>query len=560
MPSLELLKARTVLWLKGAPLQRTTQGYIALLFMLALFYFAPGLLSPRSFWVPDEIRFAEVLRQMLHNGHWLAPQIDGQYFLEVLPAYFWISAWPAALLGGITPFAFLIVTWLCAAGILVGIYLLADEFFDRPPLGLMSGLLFMSTFLAMYSAQTVNPGMLSTFGVVFAIYAFYRGYRRRSYGWYVAFYLFCALGVLSGGPGGILIPLAAALCFLLHRVQWREAAKLLLNPGLLLLGAAVGGWLLWAWMAGNQTFTAQILQVHFSASAFGYEHWYEAPFYLLLCPVLFLPWAAFLPQAFRNVFRIVPDGVLLSAWWAATGLIAVIAMRGQTFADLLPVLPALAMIAGTYMRALYDSGDAENTPFLISSCAAAFLSFGAASLLPVLALFLPVLEHATLWVLPCLFVPLLGLAILWGWMGRVKPFFVTMFLGVWLFSACATQLGVYEIDSHMTTRNLTSDVARMEREGREVAAYRVPEGWFAFYARGGPEELEDRAELQGFCEREGTVILMRSEDLGDLGRCSYRVLATDGIGGREYVLLLSEQEEPGKDSEPAEPEWDTNVF
>jgi 4-amino-4-deoxy-L-arabinose transferase-like glycosyltransferase len=557
MPSLELIKARTLLWLKGEPLQRTTQGYMALLFLLALFYFAPGLLSPRSFWVPDEVRFAEVVQQMLHHGHWLAPQLGNGPFLDMLPAYFWISAWPAALLGGITPFAFLIVTWLCSVGILAGIYLLADEFFDRPAVGLMSGLLFMSSMLAVWGAQSVNPAMLSTLGLVFAMYAFYRGYRRRSYGWYVGFYAFAALAVLSGNLAGLLIPLAAVLCFLLHRKQWKEIGKLLLNPGLLLFGAVVGGWLGWAWLAGNEAFAAQFARLHFSASAFGYEQWSKALVYLLLCPAAFLPWTAFLPQALRSVFRGPSDGTVLCAWWLAAGLAAVTALRGQGLGDLLFVVPALSLIGGIFMRGLYDAGDAENRPFLISSCVAAFLCFGLASLLPLLALFMPVLEHATLWILPCLFVPLLALAVLWGWMGRSKPFVVTLFLGLWLFSACFAQLFVYELDSFMTTKDLASAAARMKREGRTVAAYGVPPGWFVFYAGGDLKELSGRSDLRGFCSRKGTVILMSSRDLHHLGQCPYRVLTTDQIAGREYVLLLGDSGGSAADSEP---EFETNIF
>src|SRR3989442_8824830 len=67
-------------------------------------------------WPPDETRVAEISREMLVDGSWLRPQLNGRPFLEEPPLFYWFQAgafaaagepsaaaarWPAALTAGL---------------------------------------------------------------------------------------------------------------------------------------------------------------------------------------------------------------------------------------------------------------------------------------------------------------------------------------------------------------------------------------------------------------------------------------------------------------------------
>ena len=66
--------------------------HILILIGAALVCYLPALVAPREFWVADETRYAEVLREMIHDGHWIVPRLNGQFYADKPPLYFWFSS------------------------------------------------------------------------------------------------------------------------------------------------------------------------------------------------------------------------------------------------------------------------------------------------------------------------------------------------------------------------------------------------------------------------------------------------------------------------------------
>src|SRR5215470_4486551 len=78
------------------PSHRRLAG-IALVGALTLLY--GWRLGARSFWEPDEPRYAEIGREMLATGDWVVPRLDALRYYEKPPLVYWSAAAAFALIG-----------------------------------------------------------------------------------------------------------------------------------------------------------------------------------------------------------------------------------------------------------------------------------------------------------------------------------------------------------------------------------------------------------------------------------------------------------------------------
>src|SRR5437660_8850629 len=70
---------------------------LVILLALSLLFFLPKLGMP--FLDPDEGLYASIPHEMLSDGDWAIPHINGVPYLEKPPLYFWLTAFTFALFG-----------------------------------------------------------------------------------------------------------------------------------------------------------------------------------------------------------------------------------------------------------------------------------------------------------------------------------------------------------------------------------------------------------------------------------------------------------------------------
>ena len=129
--------------------------HISLLLLLSIIFYLPGVITSRDFWVEDEARYAEVTREMIYQGKWLVPHLNGEFYPDKPPIYFWLSALIAIITGTITPFSFMFITFLSALGCIFVNYFFSAELFGEES-ALISSLVLMSTLLFLFCAQIVR--------------------------------------------------------------------------------------------------------------------------------------------------------------------------------------------------------------------------------------------------------------------------------------------------------------------------------------------------------------------------------------------------------------------
>ncbi len=350
---------------------------------------------------PLEAKYALVARDMLRGGPMLVPHVFGEPFPDKPPLYFWVTATLGWLNGGdideVT--ARLPAAAAALAGLLL-VYRLGTELFG-PRAGLLSALILATSNLSFWYARQGHPDQFLTTFVTLACLGLWRGFtattRRGAAGWMAVAYGGMALGVLSKGLIGLIVPLLAGTAYLLAIGPARALPpRLRLLPG---LGVFLAVALAWYGPAvahyGRSYLYETLIHQHFVRYARTWSHagpWY---YYLGEFPAGFFPWVLFLPGAIVLGWRArgprpgQPEETAAPAvpglrpfffplGWFATGFVFFSLATGKRGAYLLPLYPAAALMVGW----LWDRTLGGRTPTRWTGIPLGMLS-GAAALLAV---------------------------------------------------------------------------------------------------------------------------------------------------------------------------------
>ena len=141
---------------------------ISTIFLLA------GLLSNREFWVEDEARYAHILTELMEGGHWLVLYLNGEFYPDKPPLFYWLASIPAYLYGQISVRSFMWVTYLSGIATVLASYELSRLWFSVR-ISILSSMVLMSTLLFIVCAGIVRMDMLMTLFIILAARSFWLG-------------------------------------------------------------------------------------------------------------------------------------------------------------------------------------------------------------------------------------------------------------------------------------------------------------------------------------------------------------------------------------------------
>ena len=140
--------------------------YLLIAAVILIVYILP--LGGRPLITPDEARYAEIPREMLQNGNWVSPRLNGVRYFEKTPFSYWAFAVSFKIFG-MNRFALRLPCMLAMLGCAWIIYLLMSQYYDRR-LSLFGATVFAALpFVAILASVAITDMILTFFvtGVTF---------------------------------------------------------------------------------------------------------------------------------------------------------------------------------------------------------------------------------------------------------------------------------------------------------------------------------------------------------------------------------------------------------
>lgn len=303
----------------------------------------------RPLLLPDEGRYASVVREMLAGDAWL-PTLNGLPFFHKPPLFYWIDM-AAMKVFGVNAFASrmgsMLGAWLMGASLLLALRRWSTARVAAAALGVLA-----TTPFFFVGAQYANHDMLVAGLISAAIFALVRAIeapQRIALGWLVLGAVGCALAVLAKGLIGFVLPALVLGPWLLAQRRWRDIARLLHPVGLLAFLVVAAPWFFVMQLRFADFFDYFFVEQHFRRFLqTSFNNVNPFWFYLAVLPALTLPWSLWLPAALRRLWSRREAYTGLYVWW----LIAVVGFFSLPSSKLVGyVLPALAPLCALLAQA-----------------------------------------------------------------------------------------------------------------------------------------------------------------------------------------------------------------
>ena len=322
-------------------------------------------LGARDLWAPDEPYFAEGAREMVVDGEWLVPHVNGVVTTDKPPLFFWTIAVLSLAAGAVTPWTARLPSALAALGTLLLVMRLSRRF-DGERTAWLAGLVLISTLMFWDKAHWAQIDSLLCFTIWMALSAFEACRAGEAAGARagVLFWLAAAVAVLAKGPVGLLLPLGIAVLVTASDPgpgRWRRLASPI---GPLLFVLVVGAWAAAATAgSGGEYSVWGALEEHFVHRGLHGLHHRQPPwYYLQVLPLHLLPWSGLVPGALVLAWRRRADPAdrfLLVASLFVVLFFSISTEKRDLY--VLPAVPAFALMVARLIDRLAALGGAATT-------------------------------------------------------------------------------------------------------------------------------------------------------------------------------------------------------
>ena len=344
-----------------------------------------------------EPMFVEAARQMMITGDWVTPYWNGETRFDKPPLTYWLVSLSFNLFG-VNEWGARIPSALAAiAVVILGFYTLKNFGFSRAKeektsstklwvsAWIGAGIMALNPFWIAWGRTGVSDMFLSS-GIALALLSFFLGYgysetNSKSYfglsisrWWYIAYWVFMALGVLAKGPVALVLPGITVIVFLLYVGRFIEVVKE--TPWLLGISSFIlicVPWFVLVTLEHGQEYINTFFGLHnvqrFTSVVSRHPGaWY---YYFPVIMVALLPWSIYLPLAIAklkvwqrkkwvNSPRFTHLGIFCLCWFLVV-LVFFSSSVTKLAGYVLPLIPAGAIIIALFWSEQVETKSEESS-------------------------------------------------------------------------------------------------------------------------------------------------------------------------------------------------------
>ena len=193
----------------------------------------------------DETRYVLMSKDMLKSHDFMTLYLNGEYFFEKPPLYFWIECIFFKLFGFVNEFSARFPAALSGMLLCYAVYFSGKKFISNF-YGVVSSLVLATclefTILSKYAILDIYLCLFCALSVFSYFGTHVAAEKNKKYFWWL-FYLFCALAVMAKGIPGLVIPAGTVFFSSLYTKTFKEIFKpLYIIPGIVLFLAITLPW------------------------------------------------------------------------------------------------------------------------------------------------------------------------------------------------------------------------------------------------------------------------------------------------------------------------------
>ena len=283
-------------------------GLFLALFILSLF--------GRPLFIPDEVRYAEIAREMIVHGNWIVPRLDGLLYFEKPPLGHWLNAMSLFLFGE-NEFAVRFASAIAAGSTALIAYVLSRRFFQSQRTALLAVFIYLTFFeIQVVGTMSVLDSIFTLVlnaGIAAIVLAAMAGNREGQTRWLLVGGGLLGLAFLAKGFLAFVVPGLVLGAWLL----WQRNFDLLLKRSWLAVLAAivvVAPWAIAIHLQQPDFWRYFVVVEHLQRfAAENAQHKAPIYYFVVALPVVAFPWFFLLPSALKGILATPGDASLRSA-------------------------------------------------------------------------------------------------------------------------------------------------------------------------------------------------------------------------------------------------------
>jgi 4-amino-4-deoxy-L-arabinose transferase-like glycosyltransferase len=536
---------------------------------------------------PLEAKYALAAREMTRGGPWLVAHLFGQIYPDKPPLYFWATAGVAELRGGRLDEVSARLPAVIGGLVSLAFTLALGEALFGARAGLVSATVLATSGLFFWYARQGHPDQFLIASVTLACLGLWQSFTaprgRRRTAWVALAYTAMALGVMSKGLLGLVLPLLAGGSYLALTGPLRAVPRRVgLWPGLAVFLAVVLGWYGPAVARHGLGYLRETI-VHQQVERYARSWVHHGPWYQYFADFTtgFLPWSLFVPGAVTLAWlawRGAKDGLrvarapagtpdaqapapfLFPLCWFVAGFLFFSLSTGKRAAYLLPLYPAAALLVGWAWTQAIAGGRRPRwlaVPVALLAGVAALLA-GVAAVHALGVLILPrrhipgrmvdtLVPADPAWQVAAAALLLAGAAAIWVSWRRERPdaTFVAIVLAAALCLLGVTLVRAPQYEARYPARELAARIAAHVPPGEPVLSLLGDYDFLvAFYLDRTITPLPGPSELLAARRAVTRLALLDNNDRALLQEPGVTVL-TEGRLGPKRIVLVRLDRQPG---------------